>query len=50
MTLQAGLLGYTTENVTMWTSQTIGGLVNATLGNMVELIGECWGLLGLDFA
>ncbi|KAH8079050.1 Sodium/calcium exchanger protein-domain-containing protein [Filobasidium floriforme] len=34
----AGLLGYTTENVTMWTSQTIGGLLNATLGNMVELI------------
>jgi hypothetical protein len=34
---QAGLLGYTTENVTMWTSQTIGGLLNATLGNMVEV-------------
>ncbi|KAG7527787.1 hypothetical protein FFLO_06594 [Filobasidium floriforme] len=34
----AGLLGYTTENVTMWTSQTIGGLLNATLGNMVEVV------------
>lgn len=34
----AGLLGYTTECVTMYTSQTIGGLLNATLGNAVELI------------
>ncbi|KAJ9111752.1 hypothetical protein QFC22_006411 [Naganishia vaughanmartiniae] len=34
----AALLGYTTEQLTLYTSQTIGGLLNATLGNVVELI------------
>lgn len=35
---QASLLGFATETITIYTSQTIGGLVNATLGNAVELI------------
>lgn len=34
----AALLGYTTETLALFTSQTIGGLLNATLGNAVELI------------
>lgn len=29
---RAALLGYTTEQLTLYTSQTIGGLLNATLG------------------
>lgn len=34
----ASLLGFATETITLYTSQTIGGLLNATLGNAVELI------------
>ncbi|WOO85549.1 Vacuolar calcium ion transporter [Vanrija pseudolonga] len=34
----AGLLGFTTEEVAMRLGQTLGGLLNATLGNAVELI------------
>ncbi|TPX43252.1 hypothetical protein SeMB42_g04795 [Synchytrium endobioticum] len=34
----AGLLGFATEEVALRCGQTIGGLVNATLGNAVELI------------
>lgn len=36
--LSARIPGYTTETLAMFTSQTIGGLLNATLGNAVELI------------
>lgn len=34
----AGLLGFATEEISMRVGQTIGGLINATLGNVVELI------------
>lgn len=34
----AKLLGVATEEIALRTSQTIGGLINATFGNMVELI------------
>lgn len=34
----AGLLGFATEEVSLRLGQTLGGLVNATLGNTVELI------------
>ncbi|TPX35976.1 hypothetical protein SmJEL517_g01812 [Synchytrium microbalum] len=34
----AGLLGFCTEEVALRAGQTIGGLINATLGNAVELI------------
>ncbi|KAJ3086336.1 hypothetical protein HK102_013253 [Quaeritorhiza haematococci] len=34
----AKLLGFATEELALRTSQTIGGLLNATFGNMVELI------------
>ena len=34
----AGLLGSCTEELAFWTGPTIGGLVNASLGNAPELI------------
>jgi Ca2+:H+ antiporter len=34
----AGLLGFATEEVAMRVGHTLGGLINATLGNVVELI------------
>ena len=34
----AGLLGFATEEAAMRLGQTMGGLLNATLGNAVELI------------
>lgn len=34
----AGLLSYGTEEIAMRVGQTLGGLLNATLGNAVELI------------
>ena len=34
----AGLLGFATEEISMRLGETLGGLVNATLGNVVELI------------
>lgn len=34
----AGMLGFATEEISMRLGQTLGGLVNATLGNVVELI------------
>lgn len=38
LTLAAGLLGFGTEEAAMRLGQTLGGLLNATLGNAVELI------------
>jgi len=34
----AKLLGYATEEISLRTSETLGGLLNATFGNAVELI------------
>lgn len=34
----AALLGLGTEQIALTTSQSVGGLLNATLGNVVELI------------
>lgn len=34
----AALLGFTTEELAMYTNQTIGGLMNATFGNATEVI------------
>lgn len=34
----AGLLGFATEEASLRLGQTLGGLLNATLGNVVELI------------
>jgi Ca2+:H+ antiporter len=34
----AGLLGFATEEAALRCGQTLGGLLNATLGNAVELI------------
>jgi len=34
----AALLSYATEEISLYTGQTLGGLLNATFGNAVELI------------
>jgi calcium/proton exchanger cax len=36
--ITAGLLGFATEEAALRLGQTLGGLLNATLGNAVELI------------
>ena len=33
----AALLGFTTEELAMYTNQTLGGLLNATFGNATEV-------------
>jgi Ca2+:H+ antiporter len=38
LTPTAGLLGFATEEAALRMGQTLGGLLNATLGNAVELI------------
>lgn len=38
MVALAGLLGFATEEASLRLGQTLGGLLNATLGNVVELI------------
>ena len=40
----AGLLGELTEQVALHTSDTLGGLLNATMGNATELIVSCFAL------
>ena len=40
----AGLLGFATEQISVKTSDAIGGLVNASMGNVVELIVAAIGL------
>ena len=34
----AALLSYATEEISLYVGQTLGGLLNATFGNAVELI------------
>lgn len=46
----AGLLGFTTEELSMRLGQTLGGLVNATLGNAVELIVAILALIKCELA
>lgn len=46
----AGLLGFSTEEVAMRVGQTLGGLINATLGNAVELIVAIIALIKCEIA
>lgn len=46
----AGLLGFSTEEVALRVGQTLGGLINATLGNAVELIVAIIALIKCEIA
>jgi Ca2+:H+ antiporter len=46
----AGLLGFATEEAALRLGQTLGGLLNATLGNVVELIVAILALVKCELA
>lgn len=46
----AGLLGFATEEAALRLGQTLGGLLNATLGNAVELIVAILALIKVSFS
>ncbi|CAD7952490.1 unnamed protein product [Amoebophrya sp. A25] len=41
----AWLIGKTTEDLACHTNQVLGGLINATFGNVVEMLLCCWGII-----